>query len=150
MLADLLGLQMNVEGVTFHLWSPWRCTALELRLFDAIKQIPGLVADTPPDEICLSLQTDKQWGQAHEHLQRVLKGWQEESSDAGVERRTWRWLIEADTDTDGYDLHGERSCFWAYLRVALERGGPGETDKTEDVDFSGFGISFWNKGVDEE
>jgi hypothetical protein len=149
MLVDLLGLKMNVEGVTFHLWSPWRCTALELRLFDAIKQVPGLIPDNPPDELCLSVKSDKQWDKAQEQLNRVLKGWQEEASDAGLERRTWRWLIEADTDSDGYDLHGEKSCFWAYLRVALERGGPGDGDKTEDVDFSGFGISFWNDRGEE-
>jgi hypothetical protein len=76
-------------------------------------------------------------------MQRVLKGWQEEATDAGAERRSWRWLVEADVDANGYDLHGEKACFWAYVRLALDRGGPGEVEKGEDIDLNGFGISVW-------
>ena len=43
-------------------------------------------------------------------------------------------------DGAGYDLQGERASFWAYIRLALERGGPGEVDKGEDIDLNGFGI----------
>ena len=32
----------------------------------------------------------------------MLKGWQEEA-ETGSEKRTWRWLLEGDTDADGYD-----------------------------------------------
>ena len=28
--------------------------------------------------------------------ERVLKGWQEEATDAGTDRRSWRWMVEAD------------------------------------------------------
>ena len=40
---------------------------------------------------------------------RVLKGWQEEA-DPGREKRTWRWLLEGDTDDSGYDHAGEPAC----------------------------------------
>ena len=39
-------------------------------------------------------------------VSRVLKGWQEDADPAG-EKRSWRWLLEADTDADGYDHGGE-------------------------------------------
>ena len=29
-------------------------------------------------------------------VERVLKGWQEESSEGGSERRSWRWMVEAE------------------------------------------------------
>ena len=51
--------------------------------------------------------------------------------------------IEADVDANGYDMQGEKAVFWAYLRLSLERGGPGESEKGEDIDLNGFGISVW-------
>jgi hypothetical protein len=75
----------------------------------------------------------------------VLKGWQEEA-DPGGERRTWRWLLEGDTDADGYDHTGEPLAIWGFLRVALERGGPSEDDKGEDIDLSGFGVRILPEG----
>ena len=68
-----------------------------------------------------------------------MKGWQEEA-DPGSERRTWWWLIEGDTDADGYDHTGEPTSLWGILRVSLERGGPGEPDKGEDIDLEGFSL----------
>jgi hypothetical protein len=70
---------------------------------------------------------------------RVLKGWQEEA-EPGSERRTWRWLMEGDTDEAGYDHNGEPTSLWCFLRVGLERGGPGDMEKAEDVDLDGFGL----------
>ena len=75
---------------------------------------------------------------------RVLKGWQEEA-DPGSERRSWRWLLEGDTDADGYDHTSEPVSLWGFLRVSLERGGPGEPNKGEDVDLEGFGLQVWGE-----
>jgi hypothetical protein len=36
MRVDLFGLTMDAPGVTFYLWSPWRCSALEHKLFYAL------------------------------------------------------------------------------------------------------------------
>jgi hypothetical protein len=143
MLVDLFGLKMEADGVTFHLWSSWRCSALEHRLFDAVKGVTGADVEPLPDEIRVHISDQKAWKHANQHMQRVLKGWQEEATDAGAERRSWRWLVEADVDANGYDLHGEKACFWAYVRLALDRGGPGEVEKGEDIDLNGFGISVW-------
>ena len=80
-------------------------------------------------------------------VSRVLKGWQEEA-ELGGERRSWRWLLEADTDADGYDHTGEQTSLWGFLRVSVDRGGPGEPDKGEDIDLEGFGMRIWpeNRG----
>ena len=147
MLVDLYGLKMDAAGVTVHLWSPWRCAALEHRLFEAVKGVPGADFETEPDELRVFVDDPKVWKAAVQGMERVLKGWQEEATDAGTDRRTWRWMLESDVDADGYDLHGEKACFWVYLRLALDRGGPGENEKGEDIDLNGFGISVW---VEEE
>ncbi|MFY7953080.1 MAG: hypothetical protein ACOVT5_11285 [Armatimonadaceae bacterium] len=143
MLVDLYGLTMDAAGVTFHLWSPWRCSALEHRLFEAVKGVPGAEFETQPDELRVYVEDAKPWKAAVQGMERVLKGWQEEASEAGTDRRSWRWMIESDVDADGYDLHGERACFWVYLRLALDRGGPGDGEKGEDIDLNGIGISVW-------
>ena len=148
MRVDLFGLTMEAPGVTFYLWSPWRCSSIEHRLFDALRPIPGVKLETEADEIRLHVSDPKGWKLAQQNLSRVLKGWQEEAADTGKdEKRGWRWLIEADVDGNGYDLNGEKSSFWAYLRLALDRGGPGEPDKGEDVDLNGLGLCVWgNQG----
>jgi len=146
MRVDLFGLAMETPAVTFYLWSPWRCSVLEHKLFDSLRAIPSIELEAAPDEIRLNVTEAKGWKTAVQHMSRVLKGWQEESSDGGKEeRRTWRWLLEADVDAAGYDMQGERSSFWAYLRLGLDRAGPGETEKGEDIDLNGFGVQVWGQ-----
>jgi hypothetical protein len=144
MRVDLFGLTFEAPGVTFYLWSPWRASALEHKLFDSLKAVPGATAETGPDEIRVHVSDSKGWKVALQGLSRVLKGWQEEASDSGKdERRSWRWLVEADVDASGYDMNGEKSSLWAYVRLGLDRGGPGESEKGEDIDLNGFGIQVW-------
>ena len=144
MKVDLFGLTMETANVTFYLWSPWRCSALEHKLFDSLRGLPGAVAEATGDELRLQISEPKAWKTAVQNLSRVLKGWQEEASDTGKEeRRGWRWLVEADVDGAGYDMAGERASFWAYIRLSIDRGGPGETDKGEDLDLNGFGVEVW-------
>jgi hypothetical protein len=145
MRVELFGLTMEGTGVTFYLWSPWRCSALEHRLFDAVKSVPGADFEPAADELRAHIDEPKAWKAACTGLSRVLKGWQEESSDSGTERRGWRWLVESDVDASGFDMHGERSCFWMYVRLTLDRGGPTEPEKGEDVDLSGFGVCVWTE-----
>jgi hypothetical protein len=141
MRVDLYGLLFETTGVTFHLWSPWRASAVEHRLFDAIRQLPHVQFEPAPDELRANTKDAKALKQALLAVERILKGWQEEASDAGGDRRTWRWLVEADTDAHGYDHNGERTSIWAFLRLTLERNAPGETDKGfEDIDLNGFGL----------
>lgn len=146
MRVDLFGLVMEAPSVTFYLWSPWRCSALEHKLFDALKSVPNSSIETAADEVRLHLVEAKGWRAAVQNLSRVLKGWQEEASDGGKdERRAWRWLLEADTDASGYDMQGEKTSFWAYLRLSIDRGGPGEAEKGEDIDLNGFGVQVWGE-----
>jgi hypothetical protein len=148
MRVELFGLTMEAPGVTFHLWSPWRCSILEHKLFESVKLVPNASLETTPDELRLHITDHKAWRAAAQNLSRVLKGWQEEASDGGKnERRSWRWLMEADVDAAGYDLQGEKASFWAYLRLSIDLGGPADQEKGEDLDMNGFGIQVW--GVHE-
>lgn len=38
-------------------------------------------------------------------------------------------MLEADTDSNGYDAFGEPTAVWGFLRIALERGGPSDSDQ---------------------
>jgi len=145
MIVELYGLAMKVTGVGVHLWSPWRGSHLEHRLFEAAKAVPGVKFEAPPDELRLEITDAKQWTAALLNIERVLKGWEEEASDAGTDRRSWRWLLEADADAHGFDVKGEKACFWGFLRLSLDRGSPGDEEKGEDIDLNGFGLSFYRE-----
>ena len=144
MRIDFYGLAFETPHVTFHLWSPWRAAVLEHRLFEAVRSLPRTETEIGPDEGRIHITDHKTWRAALQAVARVLKGWQEEA-DPGRERRTWRWLIEGDSDADGYDHTGEPASMWGFLRVSLERGGPGEPDKGEDIDLEGFGLRIWGE-----
>jgi len=136
---DFYGLSLETPRVTFFLWSPWRASALEHRLFEAIRQLPRTEPEQTGEELRLHIGDPKTARAALQAVSRVLMGWQEEA-DPGSEKRGWRWLIETDTDASGYDHTGEPFSLWAFLRLSLERGGPGEPEKGEDLDMEGFGL----------
>jgi hypothetical protein len=142
MLLDFFGLHLETMRVTFYLWSPWRAAALEHRLFEGIKNLPKVENEELPDEWRLHVSDPKVWRSAMQAISRILKGWQEDA-EPGSERRTWRWLLDGDTDSDGYDHTSEPFSLWGILRVSLERGGPGEMEKNEDIDLEGFGMRVW-------
>jgi hypothetical protein len=139
MRFEFYSLAFETPRVVFHLWSPWRATALEHRLFEALEHLPRVEVEEGPDEKRLALKDPRQCQSALQAISRVLKGWQEEA-EAGTERRTWRWLLEGDTDYAGYDHNGEPASLWCFLRVGLERSMPGEPEKAEDIDLDGFGL----------
>ena len=145
MLIRFYGLAFQTPQVTVYLWSPWRASALEHRVFEAVAAIPGCASEEGGDEKRLHLNSPKGWQLALQAVSRVLKGWQEEA-DPASERRVWRWLLEADSDADGYDHSGEPTSLWAFLRLSLERGEPGEGDRGEDIDLEGFGMRIWGEG----
>ena len=118
---------------------PGGSTHLEHRLFDAIRHVPRVELEEAADELPRSYLRSEVGPIGRCRPWRVLKGWQEEA-DPGSERRTWRWLLEADTDAHGYDHTGEPVSVWCFLRLSLERGGVGEVEKGEDVDLDGFGL----------
>jgi hypothetical protein len=142
MRIDLYGLTFETPRVTFYLRTPWRCSSLEHRLFEAVTALPHVRTERHPDELLGDITDPCIWRVAVTAVARVLKGWQEEA-DPGSERRSWRWLLEADTDTDGYDHTGEQASLWGFLRVSLDQGGPGEPEKGEDLDLEGFGVQIW-------
>ena len=61
MRVDLFGLTVETPGVTFYLWSPWRCSALEHRLFDAVKGVAGAEFEPAPDELRVHVTEPKGW-----------------------------------------------------------------------------------------
>src|SRR5262249_34491501 len=133
MRFEFYGLAFETPRVIIHLWSPWRATHLEHRLFEALTHLPRVEVEEGNDEVQMFLTDPRTCRTALQTVSRVLKGWQEEA-DAGSERRTWRWMLEGDTDDAGYDHNGEPASLWGFLRLGLERGGPGEPDKYEDID----------------
>lgn len=139
MRFEFYGLAFETPRIIFHLWSPWRATSLEHKLFDALRVLPRVDLEDGPDERRLTIVDPKTCRAALQAVSRVLKGWQEEA-DTGSERRTWRWMLEGDIDDAGYDHNGEPASLWGFLRVGLERGGFGETEKAEDIDLDGFGL----------
>ncbi len=149
MRVDFYGMVLETPRVTFYLWSPWRAAALEHRLFEAIRALPRVLLEQGPDEMRLHIDDPKTWRAALQTTARVLKGWQEEA-DPGSERRSWRWLLEGDTDADGYDHTGEPVSLWGFLRLGLERGVPGEAEKGEDIDLEGFGLQVWGERLRAE
>jgi hypothetical protein len=144
MRIEFCGLVFDTPSVTFHLWSPWRAAELEHRLFHAVRSLPRTEAEAGPDEWRIQIKDPKTWRTAVQAVARVLKGWQEEA-DPGSERRIWRWLLEGDSDADSYDHTGEPTTLWGFLRISLERGGPGDPDKGEDIDLQGFGVRIWGE-----
>jgi hypothetical protein len=143
MQVDFYGLKLEAEQVSCYLWSPWRASALEHRLFEAVRAVPGVELEQEPDQLRAEIKGPKAWRQALTAISRVLMGWQEEAADDHRERRGWRWLLEGDTDAHGYDHAGEPVSLWAYLRLAIDRGSPEEAEKGEDIDLNGFGLRFW-------
>jgi hypothetical protein len=146
MRVGFYGLVFETPRVTFYLWSPWRAAALEHRLFEAVRALPRVAFEEGADELRLHIDDPKLCRSALQAVARVLKGWQEEA-DPGTELRAWRWVLEADRDADGYDHTGETVSLWGFLRVSLERGGPGEPDKGEDLDLEGFGLQVTGEGM---
>jgi hypothetical protein len=145
MRFEFYGLVFESPRVLVHLWSPWRATALEHRLFEALRVLPRAQLEEAPDERRLVLTDPKTCRAALQAISRVLKGWQEEA-DASSERRLWRWMLEGDTDDAGYDHNGEQTSVWCFLRLALERGGIGEQEKDELIDLDGFGLEITGEG----
>jgi hypothetical protein len=143
MRIELYGMTFDGPGVTYYLWSPWRCSALEHRLFEGVKALPGVELEQAPDELRLHLTDAKVFKASVQLVERVLKGWQEEASDSGTDRRSWRWMVEADSDSHGYDHTGEKACLWAFLRLSLDRGSATEGERGEDIDLNGFGFRVW-------
>jgi hypothetical protein len=142
MRADFYGLTFETPRLTVHLWTPWRASALEHRMFEAVAQAIGIQPEQTPDSLVLTITDPRPWRAAVQAVARVLKGWQEEA-DPGSERRHWRWLLEGDTDPYGYDMHGEPASVWALIRVGLERGGPSDAEKGEEIDLEGFSVRIW-------
>jgi hypothetical protein len=142
MRVDFYGLAFEAPRVTFFLWTPWRASALEHRLFEAVSAVPGTRAEATDEGQALHVTDAKTWRAAFQAVERVLKGWQEEAEPGG-ERRGWRWLLEGDTDPYGYDHAGEPASLWALVRVSVGHGGPGESEKGEDIELEGFSVRIW-------
>jgi hypothetical protein len=139
MRIDLYGLAFETPRVYFHLWTPWRAMQLEHRLFEAVRQLPRTAVEQGVDGLRIPVSDPRLFRQAVQNVERVLKGWQEEA-DRAVERRNWCWVIEGDTNCDGYDQGGEPACLWALISTAIERGGPDSQDKNEEIDLEGFSL----------
>src|ERR1051325_6769977 len=107
MQIDFYGLRFEASRITATLWTPWRATALEHRLFNEVKQLQGVHLETTPDEMRVQIADVNIWKQAQANMSRLLKSWQEEAAGQGKEQRIYRWLFEGDTDEHGYDHNND-------------------------------------------
>jgi hypothetical protein len=146
MQINFYGFQFEASRVTCYLWSPWRASALEHRLFNEVKQIAGVHVESTPDELRVQIADVKAWQQGLVNMSRLLKGWQEEATGAAKERRLYRWLFEADTDEHGYDHANEVACLWVYLRAGIDTGEFEADEPSEWIDLHSFGVRFWPPG----
>src|SRR5207245_9942246 len=88
MRIDFYGLSLDTSAVTFYLWSPWRCTALEHKLFEVVRGLPQTQAEDEPDQRRVNVRDPKAFKAAVQALERVMKGWQEEAEMGGERRRS--------------------------------------------------------------
>jgi hypothetical protein len=146
MQIDFYGFQFEVSRVTCTLWSPWRATAIEHRLFNEVQKLPGVHLESTPEEMRVQIEDVKTWKLALHNMSRILKGWQEEATSAGAERRLYRWLFEGDTDEHGYDHNNEVASLYIYLRVGLDRGDLEQDEPGEWIDLNGIGLRLWPVG----
>ncbi len=51
MRVDLYGLTFETPSITCYLWSPWRASAIEHRLFEAIRALPHVEFEAAADEL---------------------------------------------------------------------------------------------------
>ena len=152
MLIDLYGIVMETPGVTISLNTPWRAMALEQRLFEAVVALKPDALEKTPDEWLWHLRAPQLWGKVLNAVARVMKGWQEEGQDVAgqPQQRAWRWLMEADTDMDGYDHAGDKASMWAFLRASIDAESPERPEKGEDVDLNAFSVRIWSTGEEKE
>ncbi|MFO0866958.1 MAG: hypothetical protein U0744_20340 [Gemmataceae bacterium] len=90
-------------------------------------QLPNVHIEKDSDEIRAHVSEAKTFQTAMTGVRRTLKGWQEEA-DVGRERRGWRWMLEGDTDDNGYDLRRgtvqaslSSASRWTVARLRTER-----------------------------
>src|ERR1700735_2838201 len=133
MRIDFYGLAFETPRVTFYLWSPWRAAAIEHRMFEAIRALPGAHVEEASDELRVPLTDAKSFRTAVQSVARGLQGG-EEGGDPRPEGGPWRWRLGGDAHT------GEPTALWGFLRLARDRGGPGEPEKGEDIELEGFGL----------
>ena len=142
MRVDFYGLAFETPRVTFYLWSPWRATALEHRLFESVSKVPRVEAEAGPDERRLHVTDPKALRAAVQVVARVLKGWQEEA-DAASERRSgagyWKEIRTptATTTRANPPASGDSSALaWNAAARAITKRGKTSTWKGSE---SGFG-----------
>ncbi len=149
MQISLYSIKFIAQDITIYLWSPWRATALEHRLFDVCRNLPACKVEEEPDEWRIQLKDQASWQKIVQIIARVLDGWKEEANEIGREHRSWYWVIEAETDRNGYDSEGEPSSVWAYIQLGIEEGNPGEEKSSETLTLDGLSFRFWNESQAE-
>ena len=74
MRFDFYGLAFEAPSVVFHLWSPWRATALEHRLFDALRNLPRGELEEGADEHRLGVTDPKTFRTALQAVSMISSG----------------------------------------------------------------------------
>src|SRR5262245_22343272 len=59
MRVEFYGLMFETPCVSFYLWSPWRSTALEHKLFEAVRGLPNTRREDTADELRVHITDPK-------------------------------------------------------------------------------------------
>ena len=142
---EFYGLAFETPRVIFHLWSPWRATALEHRLFEAVRLLPRTELEEAPDERRLLIPTPRPAGWRSGPLPRA----QGLAGGGRPRQRTPRLALAAGGRHRRRRLRPQRRAgqLWGFLRLGLDRGGLGEPEKGEDIDLDGFGLEITAEGA---
>ena len=77
MRVDFFGLAFETPRVSFYLWSPWRSSAMEHKLFQAVASLPKVQIEQAPDESHVHINDPRTWRAALQAISRVLSDAQE-------------------------------------------------------------------------
>lgn len=130
---------ITTQKIAIHLYSCWRASQLEHKLFDSARTIVGKEPDRKDDSLVLTITAESTWNQLFQNWVRILKGW-EEDAVPGDERRRWRWVIEGDTDHYGYNHNGDNFALWVFLRTSIEHGEANAAESIDEFDLDALGI----------
>jgi hypothetical protein len=102
MQIELFTFRFEAARITCYLWSPWRAAALEHRLFNEVKQLPGVHLEQTPEE--LRVQIDSA---GYDHANEVASIWV--YLRVGLDRGD---MGDGDEPSEWIDLDGFGVRFW--------------------------------------
>ena len=129
------------------LWSPWRATALEHRLFNEVKQLPGVHLESTPDEHARADR--RRQGMEASHAQHVAAAQRLAGGSRRRRQGTPRLSLAHRRRHRRARLRSRqrnRLAFGSTCASAWTAAIIDDAEPSEWIDLSGFGLRFWPVG----